>query len=173
MATGWRVRRARRSDSKQFLGLVKALADFEHLTPPSRAAGLRMYAAVFDRRSLKLLVAESGGRLVGYALFYFTYSSFLARPTLYLEDLFVLPERRSEGIGRALFLSCVGEAVGGGCGRMEWSVLNWNSNAIRFYERMGARMLSEWSVFRLDAKALGMLESKRTAKPNQTPIGPS
>ena len=118
-----------------------------------------MLRDVFDRRTIHLFVAESKNRLVGYALYFFTYSSFLAKPTLYLEDLFVLEEERGEGIGRALFLTCANEAVKLGCGRMEWSVLNWNSGAIRFYENLGAKKLGEWSVFRLDEKALGALKS--------------
>jgi GNAT superfamily N-acetyltransferase len=160
LAGRWKVRRAKRSDSSHFLKLVVALAKFEHLQTPSPAAGRRMVAEIFDRRSIHLLVAESGERLVGYALYFFTYSSFLARPTLYIEDLFVLDEQRGKGIGQSLFLRCAREAAEKGCGRMEWSVLNWNSRAIRFYEGMGARKLGGWSVFRLDAKSLGNLGRK-------------
>ena len=157
MAHQWRIRKARQSDSTQFLGLVRALADFEHLRPPGVAAGRRMLQEIFRRRTTSLLVAQSGDTLVGYVLYFYTYSSFLAKPTLYIEDLFVLGERRGSGIGRELFLSCVREAVGRGCGRMEWSVLNWNSKAIKFYERLGAKRMDEWSVFRLDEKALKAL----------------
>ncbi len=92
--------------------------------------------------------------MVGYALYFFTYSSFLARQTLYLEDLFVLREKRGKGAGHALFRECVREAVRRRCGRMEWSVLSWNKPAIDFYNRMGARQLSEWQVFRLDEDGL-------------------
>ena len=153
-----RIRKAGESDSSQFLNLVKALANFEHLRPPSEAAGRRMLREIFKRHSISLLVAESGGNLVGYVLYFFTYSSFLAKPTLYIEDLFVLEEHRGGGIGRGLFLKCVAEAVRRGCGRMEWSVLNWNTKAIKFYEGLGARKLDEWSVFRLDEKALRALK---------------
>jgi len=153
-----RIRKARESDSLQFLNLVRALANFEHLQPPSAAAGRRMLREIFKRHSISLLVAESGGNLVGYVLYFFTYSSFLAKPTLYIEDLFVLEEHRGGGIGRGLFLKCVAEAVRRGCGRMEWSVLNWNTKAIKFYEGLGARKLDEWSVFRLDEKALKALK---------------
>jgi len=117
-----------------------------------------MLREIFKRHSISLLVAESGGNLVGYVLYFFTYSSFLAKPTLYIEDLFVLEEHRGGGIGRGLFLKCVAEAVRRGCGRMEWSVLNWNTKAIKFYEGLGARKLDEWSVFRLDEKALRALK---------------
>ncbi len=158
MADQWRIRKARQSDSTKFLGLVKALADFEHLQPPSVAAGRRMIREIFKRRTINLLVAQSRGTLVGYVLYFYTYSSFLAKSTLYIEDLFVLEERRGSGIGRELFLRCVEEAVKRGCGRMEWSVLNWNSKAIRFYEGLGAKRLDQWSVFRLDEKTLNALK---------------
>lgn len=96
-------------------------------------------------------------RPVGYALYFYTYSSFLARPTLYLEDIFVLDEFRGSGIGRSLLLRCVKEATRRGCGRMEWSVLNWNRRAMKFYEALGAKRLAEWSVYRLDSRGLGRL----------------
>lgn len=142
----------------EFLSLVRALAGFEHLRPPSAAAGRRMLHEVFDRKTIHLIVAESEGKLIAYVLYFFTYSTFLAKPTLYIEDLFVLEKHRGAGIGRRLFLECVDEALRRRCGRMEWSVLNWNSKAIKFYEGMGARRLGEWSVFRMDEKALGRLK---------------
>ncbi len=114
-------------------------------------------ADIFDRKRLNLFVAESRKRIVGYALYFYTYSSFLALPTLYIEDLFVAEEERRSGIGRALFLKCASEAARRGCGRMEWSVLTWNTNAIRFYGKLGARRLDQWVVFRLDAKPLKKL----------------
>jgi GNAT superfamily N-acetyltransferase len=160
LAGEWRIRRAKRSDSSQFLKLVVALANFERLSPPTPSAGRRMCADIFDRRRLNLLVAESERKLIGYVLYFFTYSSFLARPTLYIEDLFVLGQERGRGVGQGLFLRCAEEAVKKGCGRMEWSVLNWNSRAIRFYERMGARRLKEWSVFRLDGQRLKALGAR-------------
>jgi len=159
LALAWRIRRAKKSDSLGFLSLVRALARFEHLKPPSAPAGRRMLRDLFERKTIHLLVVESPHGLVGYVLYFFTYSSFLAKPTLYIEDLFVLEENRGEGIGRRLFLRCAKEATRRGCGRMEWSVLNWNARAIKFYERMGARRLNEWSVFRLDERALRSLKS--------------
>jgi GNAT superfamily N-acetyltransferase len=148
------IRKARRSDSKQFIGLVRGLANFERLEPPSAAGRRRLTNDVFRRKGIKLFVALAGGRLVGYALYFFTYSSFLAKPTLYLEDLFVLQEHRKHGIGFALFRRCVEEARARGCGRMEWAVLTWNSKALEFYERLGARRMSDWYVYRLDEKGM-------------------
>ena len=149
-----RVRRARLEDADGFLGLVRSLAEFERLAPPDKEAERRLVADVFARRRLRLLVAESGGRLVGYALYYFGYSSFLARPTLYLEDIFVAAQERRKGAGEALFRRCAREALKEGCGRMEWTVLTWNSGAIRFYEGKGASRLRDWHMYRLEGRGL-------------------
>lgn len=151
------VRRGRRTDSEQFLGLVLALAEFEKLEPPSVQGRKRLAADVFVKKRISLLVAADGKKLVGYALYFYTYSSFVARPTLYLEDLFVLQEYRKLGAGLGLFRRCVEEAVSSGCGRMEWAVLAWNQKAIDFYERMGARRLDDWRVYRLDEASLGKI----------------
>ncbi|HUE95616.1 MAG TPA: GNAT family N-acetyltransferase, partial [Longimicrobiaceae bacterium] len=94
------------------------------------------------------------GEPVGYAITYFTYSSFLALPTLFLEDVFVLPEARGHGVGRAIFRYLAGEAVRRGCGRMEWVVLDWNQLAIDFYESLGSSRLAEWYTYRLTAMQL-------------------
>ena len=155
----YRVRAARSSDSEGFLRLLAALAHFEHLRPPDAGARRRILRDIFRERRLGLFVAVEGMRQVGYALYFFSYSSFLARPTLYLEDIFVLESHREGGIGTALFRRCVREAMTRGCGRMEWAVLNWNSKAMEFYEKVGAKRLDEWSVYRLTnrqfRKALG------------------
>lgn len=148
------IRRARPRDSSQFISLVVALAKFENLKPPSVEGRKRLREDVFKKKRLNLLVAEYKGKLVGYALYFFTYSSFLAKPTLYLEDLFVLEENRRQGVGFDLFRHCVDEALREGCGRMEWAVLDWNEKAQAFYEKLGARKLSEWYVYRLDETSL-------------------
>jgi GNAT superfamily N-acetyltransferase len=148
------IRKARRSDLKQFVSLVGDLARFERLEPPSAAGRKRLADDIFRKKRINLFVAAEGEGLVGYALYFYTYSSFLAKPTLYLEDLFVLKEYRKRGIGFALFRKCVEEAMINGCGRMEWAVLTWNQKALEFYERLGARRMSDWYVYRLDKKGL-------------------
>ncbi|MGP8124785.1 MAG: N-acetyltransferase family protein [Nitrososphaerales archaeon] len=143
------VRRGRRADSAGFLKLLLALAEFEHLEPPSVDGQRRIISDIFEKKRLSLFVALDRGKLVGYALYFYTYSSFLARPTLYLEDLFVLEEHRNKGLGFALLLRCIDEAVKQDCGRMEWAVLGWNKKAIGFYEKLGAKRLTGWHFYRL------------------------
>ena len=116
---------------------------------------MRLIEDIFGKKKVNLLVAADGRRLVGYALYFYTYSSFVAKPTLYLEDLYVLDEYRKHGIGFSLFRKCVEIALEAGCGRMEWAVLTWNTKALKFYEKLGARRMSDWYVYRLDERALG------------------
>jgi GNAT superfamily N-acetyltransferase len=100
-------------------------------------------------RRIRVLIAEEKGKAIGYAIYLFTYSSFRARPNLYLEDLFVRPEARRRGAGKAFFRALRREAAREGCGRIEWMVLRWNEPAIRFYERLGAEPLDGWLIYRL------------------------
>ena len=151
---GIEIRRGTKSDSEQLLRLLVSLAKFEQLDPPTPEARKRIVDDIFSKKRLGLFVAAKGEKLFGYALYFYTYSSFLARPTLYLEDLFVLSRYRRQGVGFALFRRCVDEAMGQGCGRMEWAVLTWNEKALQFYEKLGARRLSDWQTYRLDQKAL-------------------
>jgi GNAT superfamily N-acetyltransferase len=148
------VRRARRSDAQSFLVLLTALADFERLEPPDEAAKRRIVSDIFARRRLGVFVAEVGGKLVGYALYFYSYSSFLGRATLYLEDIFVTEDYRRKGIGGALFRRCAREAISNRCGRMEWAVLTWNRKAIDFYKKVEARRLDDWFVYRLSSDQL-------------------
>ena len=137
-------------DGEILLALIDALADYERLPRPAPDARRRLIADAFAARPrFEAYLARVAGTAVGYAIVFETYSTFLAQPTLYLEDLFVVSEQRGRGAGRALFLHCVREAVRRGCGRMEWSVLDWNTPALGFYERLGARRLPEWQPFRL------------------------
>jgi GNAT superfamily N-acetyltransferase len=151
---GIEIRRGRRRDSDAFLELVEGLAEYEHLDPPSEKGRKRLIEDIFLRRRINLLVATDGRDLLGYALYFYTYSSFLAKPTLYIEDIFVHKKHRGSGIGLALFRRCAKEAVRQKCGRMEWAVLTWNKSAMDFYERRGARRLQDWCVYRLDEEGI-------------------
>jgi GNAT superfamily N-acetyltransferase len=148
------VRKGTGSDAGDFARLVVALAKYEKLKPPSPAGIRRLVRDVFVARRINLLMARVDGEAIGYALYFYTYSSFLALPTLYLEDLFVLEKHRGGGAGGALFRRCLKEAMDHGCGRMEWAVLTWNRRAIDFYEGLGAKRMSEWYVYRLDRKGI-------------------
>jgi GNAT superfamily N-acetyltransferase len=149
------VRAFEPSDAQRLLEMIDGLADYEKLQRPAADARERLIAdAQADPPRFRTLLAEVDQTVVGYAIFFFTYSTFLARPTLYLEDIFVLPDRRGVGAGVALFRACAAEAVRQGCGRMDWEVLSWNEPSIRFYERLGARHLEDWLTFRLDGDAL-------------------
>ena len=161
------IRKGSRKDSARFLKLVQALADFEHLDPPDSKARRRLVEDIFKRNRAKLFIASIGKRAVGYALYFYTYSSFLARPTLYLEDIFVLKEFRKKGIGYSLFLKLVKEARRNGCGRIELAVLTWNKNAIKFYEKLGARRLNEWHSYRLARDRFESLIDEKHGSRNQ------
>jgi GNAT superfamily N-acetyltransferase len=146
------VRPLTESDLPTFLDLIDALADYEKLDRPSPEARARLAAdALREPPCFHVLLAERKGRAVGYAVYFETYSTFLARPTLYLEDIFIMAEERHQGIGQALMRELAMEAERRGCGRMEWQVLTWNAPAISFYERCGAAHMDEWYTYRLTA----------------------
>jgi len=145
------IRPAVKSDGKVLLSLIDALANFEKLKRPTQAARKRLLRDAFGmRKRFDALLAFVDNTAVGYAIFFETYSSFLALPTLYLEDVFILPEYRGQGIGLKLFRACLAEAKRCGCGRVEWIVLDWNKDAIRFYNKLKARQMKEWLFYRLE-----------------------
>jgi GNAT superfamily N-acetyltransferase len=134
------IRRARRQDAGTILALIRGLAEYERLAREVKATPTRIREHGFGRRRyFETLICRRDERAIGFALYFFTYSTFAARPSLYLEDLFVVPEERGRGAGRALLQALARVARARGCGRMEWAVLHWNRPAIRFYERLGAR----------------------------------
>jgi GNAT superfamily N-acetyltransferase len=144
------IRPATPADTEVLLRLIDALADYEKLQRPDAEARGRLRRDGFGEKPLfRAYLGELDGEPVAYAITYRTYSSFLALPTLFLEDLFVLPDARGRGVGGALFRHLAHAAVEEGCGRMEWVVLDWNRVAIDFYERLGARRLTEWYTYRL------------------------
>lgn len=156
-----RVRPGTRADIAFVFEGIRALADFEkleHLFEGSEEAlGEHLFGA---RPSCELLIAEAGGERGGYALFFTSYSTFLTRPGLFLEDLFVVTDRRGSGLGKALLVELAGLAVARGCGRLEWSVLDWNTRAIDFYDAMGATPVSGWIPYRVEGDALVALSRR-------------
>lgn len=151
------IRKAMEPDAPALLGLIVALAEFEKLDPPDDEAKARLVRDGFGsqpRFEAWLAFVDGGSDPVGYAFTFETYSSFLARPTLYLEDIFVSPEQRGKGVGTALLRHCIGLAQERGCGRVEWVCLDWNKRAQCVYEGMGARQLKEWMLFRMTGKEI-------------------
>lgn len=135
--------------------LIRELARFEKLESKVTMTEELLAKNLFGPRPFaEALLAEDGSEVVGFALFFHNFSTFLAQPGIYLEDLFVVPERRGRGIGRALLERLAQIAVERGCGRLEWAVLDWNRDAIGFYERLGATPNSEWTVYRLTGESL-------------------
>lgn len=155
------VRPARREDAESLLELIDALAAYEVLDPPDRAAKARLVQDGFEhsppRFDVFLAFDEGMAAPIGYAIVFETYSSFLARPTLYIEDVFVMPDARKKGTGSALFAYLAAEALRRGCGRMDWICLEWNTLAIEFYEKRGAKHMDEWRTYRLTAPQLETL----------------
>jgi GNAT superfamily N-acetyltransferase len=155
------IRFAERSDVPVIVRLIKALSVYEKLEHMVAANDEKVDRALFGPRPYaEALIAEEGGRPVGFALFFHNFSTFLAQPGIYLEDLFVEPEQRGKGVGRALLGRLAEIAVERDCGRLEWAVLDWNESAIRFYEKLGARPNAEWTVYRLTGDSLRALAGK-------------
>lgn len=145
------VRPARLADGPSFLELVHNLAQFEKLTPPTSAACERLLRDAFaEPAPFQLWVAEGEMGIIAYAVWFLTYSTFRAKPSLYLEDLFVHPKARQQGVAQTIMAALQQEAHERGCGRFEWSVLDWNTPAIKLYEKLGAKPLKGWQMMRLD-----------------------
>ena len=156
------VRPGRRADAPTIVALIRGLAEYEKLAHECEATVGRIRRHGFGaRRYFETLICERDGAAVGFALYFFTFSTFLSRPTLYLEDLFVLPAERGRGAGKALLSALARIAVRRGCGRMEWAVLDWNTPSIGFYERLGARLRRDWILTRLSGTPLRQLARAR------------
>jgi GNAT superfamily N-acetyltransferase len=144
-----KIRKVIKKDSKDVIRLINELAEFEKLDPPDKTAVKNLIKDIYSKNSpIKVLVAEYGKELIGYAFYFYTYSTFLAKKTLYLEDIYISNKYRSKGFGKIFFNELVKAANKNKCGRMEWHVLDWNVNAIKFYEKLGAKELKEWKYFR-------------------------
>jgi GNAT superfamily N-acetyltransferase len=151
----FRIRAAAPADVGAVVDLVRALAEFERLPPPDAGAARRLAEHAFGPSPrVELLVAEDAGEVVAYAATFMTYSTFLMQPSLYLEDLFVRPTHRRQGIGGAFLRELAALAVARGCGRFDWTVLDWNTPAQQFYASLGAKLLPDWRVCRLEGEAL-------------------
>ena len=152
------IRAATPADTRELLRLIKALAEYEKLADMAVGTEALLREALFGPRpAAEALIAEVGGRAVGFALYFATFSTFLCKPGLYLEDLFVDPGHRGMGIGKALLKRLAALVVERGGGRFEWRVLDWNEPSIRFYESLGASLMREWLLVRLSGPPLERL----------------
>lgn len=157
----FRLAHATIDDVPVILSLIKALADYEQLANQVRATEADLRAALFGPQpAAEVILAYAGAEPAGFALYFQSFSTFVGRPGLYLEDIFVKPEWRKQGLGRMLLSRLAHIAVERGYGRMEWSVLNWNEIALRVYRAAGARPLSDWTVYRLSGAELTDLASR-------------
>ena len=169
------IRPASVADVPAILALIRGIAEYERLSHEVEASEALLRQHGFGPRPVfEALLAERiaerdqmNDRAIGFALYFFTFSTFKARPTLYLEDLFVLPAERRHGVGRRLLAELARIAVERECGRMEWSVLDWNTPARDFYFKIGAVPMDEWTVFRLTPEAFGRLARETVAAPNR------
>lgn len=152
------IRAAVPGDVPEILRLVRELAEYEKLAHQAVGTPGALHEALFGRRpAAEALLAERGGRAVGFALYFTTFSTFLCKPGLYLEDLFVEPAHRGAGIGKAFLARLAALAVERDCGRLEWRVLDWNEPSIRFYESLGASLMKEWILVRMTRRELESL----------------
>ena len=151
MSKELKIEKINHENFNEFLYLIEKLAEYEKLDPPDRQAKHRLRVdGLRENPKYEAYLAKLNDIYVGYVIYFMNYSSFLALPTLYLEDIFVLKEQRKEGIGQKLFNFCIKKAKEKNCGRVEWHVLDWNKLGIDFYEKNHAEHLSNWLYYRLD-----------------------
>lgn len=148
------IRQAERKDCAMILSFIKALAEYEHMANEVVADEALLEEWIFDKQKAEVIFAVEDGKEVGFALFFHNFSTFLGRAGIYLEDLFVLPEYRGKGYGKALLKKLAEITVERGCGRLEWSCLDWNQPSIDFYLSLGAVRMDDWTTYRMTGETL-------------------
>ena len=156
----FQIRRAVPSDTPVIFDLIKKLAVYEKLEDDVITSVEELQENLFSKSFAKVLMAEEDRKPVGFALYFYNFSTFVGKPGIYLEDLFVEPEYRGKGYGKALLIELAKIAKAEDCGRFEWSVLDWNTPSIEFYKALGAKPMDDWTVFRLDAAGIANLSEK-------------
>lgn len=157
-SSNFSIRMATENDAAVILSLIKELAEYEHLSHEVEATAEDIRLSLFgDRPVAEALIGEHAGIAVSFALFFYSFSTFLGKPGIYLEDLYVKPPYRKNGFGRGMLAHIARLAKERNCGRFEWSVLDWNEPAIRTYDRLNARPMNEWILYRLTGEALDQL----------------
>jgi GNAT superfamily N-acetyltransferase len=161
----YNIRQAQRADAITLFSLIQGLAHYEKLTHQVTGTPDTLADHLFGTPAYaEAIVAESQGQLIGFALFFRTYSTFLTKPGLYLEDIFVQEPHRGQGIGKALLKAVAQIAQERGYGRLEWTVLDWNESAIAFYQKMGAEVLPDWRICRVTGQSLQSMGNDLTAE---------
>lgn len=155
-----RIRAASRDDAALLFELIGELAAYERLADTVSGSAEMLARTLFDERAAEAIVAEVDGEAAGYAIFFNTFSTFECRTCLWVEDIFVRPEQRRRGVGRALLGHIAGLAIERKCPRLEWAALDWNSPALRFYDSLGASLLAQWRTLRLEGDALRRLGAR-------------
>lgn len=154
---GFKIRFAEEEDIPLILDFIKGLAEYEKLLDEVMATEDILRESLFRQKAAEVIIGEYENGPVGFALFFHNFSTFLGRPGLYLEDLFIKPEARGKGFGKVMLKFLAKLAVDRNCGRFEWVCLDWNKSAIEFYRKLGAISMDDWTIFRLDGKALDNL----------------
>lgn len=152
-----RIRPATEADVELLFGLILELAEYEKLTDAVRGDAEVLRRSLFEQRAAEALLVETGGEVVGYAIFFTTFSTFECRSGIWVEDVYVRPEHRRGGIGRKVMEHLAALAIERGHVRLEWCALDWNEPALRFYDRLGATRLEEWRMIRLDREGMRKL----------------
>lgn len=150
----FRLRRAEPEDVGLVLYFIRQLAEYEGMLDEVVADEETLRRSMFEKHAASALIAEEDGKPVGFALYFYNFSTFVGRPGLYVEDAFILPQYRGRGYGKAIFRYLAAIAVEEGCGRMEWICLDWNKPSLQFYRRMGAAPMDQWTVQRLSGESL-------------------
>jgi len=148
------IRLAQPEDCNTILQFIRLLAEYEHMSDQVVATEASLNKWLFEEHKAEVLIAEHAGKAVGFSLFFSNFSTFLGRPGIYLEDLFVLPEYRGRGIGRALLRRLAQLTLQRGYGRLEWACLDWNTPSIEFYRHLGAQSMDDWTTYRLTGASL-------------------
>lgn len=158
---GFTIREAGEEDVALILWFIRGLAEYEKLSHEVVATEEGLRAQLFgDKQVAEVVIGEYRAEPVGFALFFHNFSTFLGKPGIYLEDLFVIPEMRGKGFGKTFLAFLARLAVERDCGRLEWAVLDWNEPSIKFYESLGARLMKEWLINRLDGEELSVLANR-------------
>ncbi len=158
MNTEFTIKHAEEKDLPHILSLIKEIADFENLSHEVTATEEILREQLFEKKHAEVILALLNKEIIGYALYFHNFSTFLGKAGLYLEDIYIKEKFRGRGFGKKLFRYLAALSIKRGCGRMEWCVLNWNRKAIDFYEAAGARAMSEWTTYRLSGDSLKKLQ---------------